>query len=195
MLDAVGAGTALLLASPAMLAAAVAIRASMGSPVLFRQTRPGLRGKPFNLIKFRTMTNSHDFEGNLKSDEERVTAVGRLLRAMSVDELPQLINVLRGEMSLVGPRPLLMQYLGRYSARQARRHEMKPGITGLAQVRGRNSLTWEEKFEYDVQYVEQWSLALDVRILAETVIKVVKREGVAEKGRVSMSEFTGTEKQ
>lgn len=138
------------------------------------------------------MTNSRDFEGKLKSDEQRVTAVGRLLRAMSVDELPQLINVLRGEMSLVGPRPLLMQYLGRYSARQSRRHEMKPGITGLAQVRGRNSLSWEEKFEYDVQYIEQWSLALDVRILAETLLKVVKREGIAEQGRVSMSEFRGT---
>lgn len=174
------------------LAVAAAIRASMGGPVLFRQQRPGLGGKPFFVYKFRTMSDARDADGRLKPDAERLTAVGRFIRAASLDELPQLLNVLKGEMSLVGPRPLLMQYLGRYNSRQARRHEMKPGITGLAQVRGRNALSWEDKFEYDVQYIEGWSLALDARILAETILKVLRRDGISEQGQATMSEFMGS---
>lgn len=192
-LDVVGAATGLALTAPAMVAAAAAIRASMGGPVFFRQQRPGLGGRPFHVYKFRTMSDARDAQGRLKPDEERLTAVGRFIRATSLDELPQLLNVLKGEMSLVGPRPLLMQYLGRYSARQARRHDVKPGITGLAQVRGRNTLSWEEKFEYDVQYVEQWSLGLDVRILVETILKVLKREGISQRGHATMTEFMGTQ--
>lgn len=192
VLDLVGAAAGLALTAPAMMAAAAAIRASMGGPVLFKQQRPGLGGKPFYVYKFRTMSDARDERGQLKPDHERLTSVGRFIRATSLDELPQLLNVLKGEMSLVGPRPLLMQYLGRYNARQARRHEMKPGITGLAQVRGRNALSWEEKFEYDVQYVEQWSLGLDARILLETVLKVLRREGISQQGHVTMTEFMGT---
>jgi lipopolysaccharide/colanic/teichoic acid biosynthesis glycosyltransferase len=192
VLDLVGAAAGLALTAPAMMAAAAAIRASMGGPVLFKQQRPGLGGKPFYVYKFRTMSDARDERGQLKPDHERLTSIGRFIRATSLDELPQLLNVLKGEMSLVGPRPLLMQYLGRYNARQARRHEMKPGITGLAQVRGRNALSWEEKFEYDVQYVEQWSLGLDARILLETVLKVLRREGISQQGHVTMTEFMGT---
>jgi sugar transferase EpsL len=190
--DVVGAAAGLALGAPVMLAAAAAIRASMGGPVLFRQQRPGHLGQPFHVYKFRTMSDARDAAGRLKPDAERLTRVGRFIRATSLDELPQLLNVLKGEMSLVGPRPLLMQYLGRYTPRQARRHEVKPGITGLAQVRGRNSLSWEEKFEYDVQYVEQWSLGLDARILLETLGKVVKRDGISQQGHATMSEFMGT---
>ena len=177
-----------------MAAAALAIRWSMGSPVLFRQERPGLGGRAFWLLKFRTMRDAFDAEGRLLPDSERLTSVGRLLRATSVDELPQLINVLRGEMSLVGPRPLLMQYLARYSPRQARRHEVKPGITGLAQVRGRNALSWEEKFELDVTYVETWSLLTDLKILLQTAASVVRREGISQTGHVTMPEFLGSKR-
>lgn len=191
-LDVVGAATGLALAAPAMLVAAAAIRATMGGPVLFRQQRPGLGSRPFHVFKFRTMSGARDASGQLKPDHERLTPVGRFIRATSLDELPQLLNVLKGDMSLVGPRPLLMQYLNRYNARQARRHDVKPGITGLAQVRGRNALSWEEKFEYDVQYVEQWSLGLDARILLETILKVLKREGISQAGQATMEEFMGT---
>jgi lipopolysaccharide/colanic/teichoic acid biosynthesis glycosyltransferase len=191
LIDLVGATTGLALTAPAMLATALAIRASMGAPVLFSQERPGLGGKPFRLFKFRTMTDDRDGAGGLRSDEERLTAVGRFVRAASLDELPQLLNVLRGEMSLVGPRPLLMRYLERYSPRQARRHEVKPGITGLAQVRGRNALTWAETFEHDVEYVERWSLALDAQILFETVLKVLQRQGISQQGQATMEEFRG----
>ena len=165
--------------------------ASMGAPVFFRQERPGLDGKPFRLWKFRTMTDARAPDGSLLPDDQRLTAVGKFIRSTSLDELPQLLNVLKGEMSLVGPRPLLMRYLPRYNPRQARRHEMKPGITGLTAVRGRNALSWSDKFEFDVKYVEQFSLALDARILLETVAKVLKRGGVSSEGHVTMPEFMG----
>lgn len=192
LLDLVGASVGLALGGPALLASAGLIRATMGGPVLFRQTRPGKGGVPFGLYKLRTMSDARGPDGELLSDEARLTAIGRLLRATSLDELPQLLNVLKGEMSLVGPRPLLMRYLERYSPEQARRHEVKPGITGLAQVRGRNSLSWEEKFAYDVQYVDEWSLWLDLEILVETVVNVVRRQGISAGGHATMPEFMGS---
>jgi len=193
LIDVVSATAGLTVGAPVMLAAAVAIKGSMGSPVLFRQQRPGLRGKPFELLKFRTMRDANGPDGKPLPDGERLTRVGRVLRATSVDELPQLFNVLRGQMSLVGPRPLLTRYLSRYTPRQARRHEVKPGITGLAQVRGRNSLSWEAKFELDLEYVERWSLGLDLRILLETVAAVATRRGIAQEGHQTMPEFLGTQ--
>lgn len=193
LLDVVGATTGLAMTAPLMAVAAAAIRVTMGGPVFFRQQRPGKGGRPFEVYKFRTMSDEREASGQLKPDHERLTAVGRAIRATSLDELPQLFNVLKGDMSLVGPRPLLMRYLGRYNARQARRHDVKPGITGLAQVRGRNALSWEEKFEYDVQYVEKWSLALDLRILGETALKVLKRDGISQAGQATMEEFMGSE--
>jgi lipopolysaccharide/colanic/teichoic acid biosynthesis glycosyltransferase len=191
VLDIVGAAAGLTLGAPAMAAAALAIRASMGGPVMFRQRRPGKHGVPFLLYKFRTMSDARGPDGQLLPDAERLTAVGQFIRGSSIDELPQLINVLKGEMSLVGPRPLLMQYLERYSPQQARRHEAKPGITGLAQVRGRNSLSWDEKFAYDVDYVDRWSLVLDLQILLETVLQVVKRNGISAGTHATMPEFMG----
>lgn len=178
---------------PFLVVIAAAVRCSLGSPVLFRQTRPGLLGRPFTLLKFRTMTNARGHDGRPLPDEQRLTAFGRFLRRTSLDELPELINVLRGEMSLVGPRPLLMEYMGRYTPEQARRHEVKPGITGWAQVNGRNALTWEEKFALDVWYVEHVSFRLDVKILALTAWKVVKGEGISQPGHATMTEFTGNE--
>ncbi len=189
--DLAGAAVGLFAAAPAMLGAAAAIRVTMGAPVLFRQERPGLHGKPFSLYKFRTMSDARGPDGTLLPDGQRLTAVGKFIRSASLDELPQLLNVLKGEMSLVGPRPLLMRYLPRYNARQARRHEMKPGITGLAQVRGRNSLSWPQKFEFDVEYIERWSLKLDVTILLETVSQVLRRQGISSGGHVTMPEFMG----
>lgn len=191
LIDVGGASAGLLATAPAIAGTAVAIRVSMGAPVFFRQQRPGLNGKPFGLFKFRTMSDARDEKGELLPDDQRLTRVGRFIRSTSLDELPQLLNVLRGEMSLVGPRPLLMRYLPRYNARQARRHEMKPGITGLTAVRGRNALTWADKFEFDVEYVERWSLWLDVEILVATVGKVFKRSGVNSKDHVTMPEFLG----
>lgn len=191
-IDVAVSATTLLVTGPALLGAAAAVRATIGAPVFFRQRRPGLHGKPFEIWKFRTMTDAKAPDGRLLPDSERLTAVGRFLRGSSLDELPQLLNVLKGEMSLVGPRPLLMQYLERYDARQARRHEVPPGITGLAQVRGRNSLSWEEKFELDVQYVERWSLLLDLQILAETALRVVDRRGISQAGHATMPEFMGS---
>lgn len=191
-IDVAMSATTLLVTGPALLGAAAAVRATLGAPVFFRQRRPGLHGKPFEIWKFRTMTDAKAPDGRLLPDSERLTAVGRFLRGSSLDELPQLLNVLKGEMSLVGPRPLLMQYLERYDARQARRHEVPPGITGLAQVRGRNSLSWEEKFELDVQYVERWSLLLDLQILAETALRVVDRRGISQAGHATMPEFMGS---
>lgn len=156
------------------------------------QVRPGLHGKPFNIIKFRTMTNAHDAEGkNLLPDAVRLKRFGRILRATSLDELPELWNVLKGDMSLVGPRPLLMQYLDRYTLEQARRHEMRPGITGWAQVNGRNAITWEEKFKLDVWYVDNWSLWLDIKIIFMTIWKIIKREGISQPGQATMEEFRG----
>ncbi len=191
-LDLTVAGTTLLLSAPVLAATAVAVRVSMGSPVLFRQTRPGLHGKPFKLYKLRTMRDALDSQGRPLPDEVRMTSVGRWLRATSLDELPQLLNVLRGEMSLVGPRPLLMEYLERYSPEQARRHDVLPGITGWAAVNGRNALSWEEKFALDVWYVDHWSLWLDLEILLHTARKVVAREGVAATGHVTMPVFLGS---
>jgi lipopolysaccharide/colanic/teichoic acid biosynthesis glycosyltransferase len=191
-LDVAGAATALGLAWPAMAAAALAIRATMGAPVLFRHRRPGLGGAPFTLYKLRTMTEGFAADGSPLPDAQRLTRLGHALRAASLDELPQLFNVLRGDMSLVGPRPLLTEYLPRYSPRQARRHEVRPGITGLAQVRGRNLLAWDEKLELDVQYVEGWSLGLDARILAATVLQVLRGRGIAAQGHATMPEFRGS---
>ena len=183
----------LVIASPLILTVFVIIRLSMGRPALFRQLRPGRNAKPFTLFKFRTMSERRDGSGKLMTDAERLTPVGRVLRATSVDELPQLWNLLRGEISLVGPRPLLMSYLPRYSPKEARRHEVLPGITGWAQVNGRNTLSWEEKFELDIWYLEHWSLWLDLRILAETVRCVLLRRGISRDGHATMPEFTGSD--
>lgn len=191
-LDIVGAGLGLVAFGPLMLYVAFRIWRKVGSPVLFRQVRPGLHGRPFILLKFRTMTEERDAAGRLLPDEKRLTPLGRFLRQYSLDELPEFINVLKGEMSLVGPRPLLMEYLDRYTPEQARRHEVKPGITGWAQVNGRNALTWEEKFKLDVWYVDHWSLLLDIKILMMTVVKVLRREGVSAQGHATMPEFRGT---
>jgi sugar transferase EpsL len=178
--------------APLMGLTAALVRLRLGSPVLFRQVRPGLGGRPFRVLKFRTMTDARDAKGNYLPDELRMTAFGRWLRSSSLDELPELFNVLRGEMSLVGPRPLLMQYLPRYSPEQARRHEMKPGITGWAQVNGRNTLTWEDKFRLDVWYVEHWSLWLDVKILWMTAGNVLARKDIDKPGYVGQEEFMGS---
>jgi len=168
------------------------VRVKLGAPILFRQKRPGLHGKPFLMFKFRTMTDARDKRGNLLSDAERLTPFGRFLRSTSLDELPELFNVLKGEMSLIGPRPLLMQYLDRYTPEQMRRHEARPGITGWAQINGRNAITWEEKFALDVWYVDNFSFFLDLKILLLTVFKILKREGVTQVGHVTMSEFSGS---
>lgn len=191
-LDVVGAASVLVLASPAMALTAVAVRLSMGSPVLFRQQRPGRDARPFVLFKFRTMRDALGADGKPLPDEARVTKTGQLVRSLSLDELPQLWNVLRGDMSLVGPRPLLMQYLARYDARQARRHEVLPGITGWAQVNGRNALSHEERFELDVWYVEHWSPKLDAEILLLTLRAVFRRSGISAPDHVTMAEFMGT---
>lgn len=182
----------LILLSPILLLIALLIWITQGSPVLFRQQRPGYLGKPFICYKFRTMSDRRDQNGHLLPDEQRLTRLGKFLRSTSLDELPELFNVLRGEMSLVGPRPLLMQYLERYTPEQARRHEMLPGITGWAQVNGRNALSWEEKFRLDVWYVDHWSFWLDLKILALTVIKVLRREGISSEGYATAPEFMGS---
>jgi len=171
---------------------AVAVRWSLGSPVFFRQTRIGRSDRPFVLLKFRTMTDERTASGALAPDEVRLTRAGKFLRQASLDELPQLINVVRGDMSLIGPRPLLPQYLPRYSPGQRRRHEVKPGITGWAQINGRNNTTWEKKFELDVWYVDHWSLALDLKILAMTIVKVLRRDGISQSGQATMEEFMGS---
>lgn len=189
--DLVVAGTALLVLAPVLCVLAVLVWLKLGRPVIFRQTRPGLNGTPFGLIKFRTMTDQRDLSGRLLPDDVRLTSFGHLLRSTSADELPELWNVLNGQMSLVGPRPLLMEYLGRYSARQRRRLEVKPGITGWAQVNGRNALTWNERFELDVWYVDNHSLLLDLRILGMTLIQVARRKGISAEGHATMPEFVG----
>ena len=174
---------------PILAVLAVLVRWKIGSPVIFRQPRPGREGRIFRIVKFRTMTNEHDGNGKLLSDAERMTPFGQWMRSTSLDELPELWNVLVGDMSLVGPRPLLVEYLPRYSPRQAKRHEVRPGITGLAQVMGRNALSWEEKFEWDVRYVETRSFWLDLRILALTLGAVVSRKGISARGEATMPEF------
>jgi sugar transferase EpsL len=182
----------LLLLSPLLLLLGLLVRTRLGTPVLFRQTRPGLQGRPFVMFKFRTMTNARDADGNLLPDQVRLTGFGRFLRSSSLDELPELINVLRGEMSLVGPRPLLMEYLPLYSPQQARRHEVHPGITGWAQVNGRNAIAWDEKFRLDEWYVDHHTLRLDARILWMTVARVFLREGISKDGHATMPFFTGS---
>ena len=191
ILDKLVAAIALLVFSPILIFVVIAIYIRMGSPILFTQPRPGKDGRIFNFYKFRTMTNDYDADGNLLPDAQRLTTLGQFLRKTSLDELPQLFNVLKGDMSLVGPRPLLVRYLDRYTPEQARRHQVKPGITGWVQVNGRNSLSWEEKFQLDVWYVEHWSLWLDLKIIFLTVIKVVLRDGINQEGYATMPEFTG----
>jgi sugar transferase EpsL len=180
--------------SPLLGIIALLVRLQLGSPVLFRQVRPGLHGKPFTIYKFRTITDARDKNGNLFPDAHRLTKLGRFLRSTSLDELPELLNVTKGDMSLVGPRPLLMQYLDRYTSEQARRHEAKPGLIGWAQMNGRNAITWEEKFQLDVWYVDHCSVWMDLRIILLTLLKVVRREGIAAEGAATMPEFMGSRK-
>ena len=190
-LDIAVALTGLIVLAPLLAVLALAIRLVLGRPVLFRQRRPGLNGAPFEMVKFRTMTGAVDEHGTPLPDGQRMSAFGAWLRRCSLDELPELLNVFRGEMSLVGPRPLLMQYLDRYTPEQARRHEVKPGLTGWAQINGRNSLSWQDRFILDVWYVDHRSFALDIRILALTVWKVLRREGISEANQATMTEFLG----
>jgi len=189
LFDMVVAAMALVVFAPLLFIIAWQVRRKMGSPVLFRQVRPGLQAKPFEMIKFRTMRDALDAQGNPLPDSERLTPFGNFLRASSLDELPELWNVLKGEMSLVGPRPLLMEYLPMYSPEQARRHEVRPGVTGWAQVNGRNAISWEQKFEYDVWYVDKQSLWLDIKILWLTVKKVLVRDGISAEGHATMPRF------
>ncbi len=195
LFDRGAAAAALVATAPLLGALTLAIHQQMGRPALFRQRRPGRGGKPFELYKFRTMTDARDAQGALLPDAARLTPLGRWLRSTSLDELPQLLNVLRGELSLVGPRPLLMQYLARYSPEQARRHEVTPGITGWAQIHGRNAISWAEKFRLDVWYVDHWSPALDLLILLKTVGKVLTRSGISAAGEATMPEFLGQPEQ
>ena len=192
VIDVVGASTALVLLSPLLAVVALLVRVRMGTPVLFRQQRPGRGGRPFVMTKFRTMTDRRDAAGALLPDADRLTALGKWLRRTSVDELPELLNVVHGDMSLVGPRPLLMEYLPLYSDEQARRHEVRPGITGWAQVNGRNAVTWDEKFALDVWYVDHRSTRLDVEILAKTVSQVFSGHGVSAPGHATMEPFRGS---
>jgi sugar transferase EpsL len=191
LIDHLTAGVLLALLSPILLGVAIAIRYSLGSPIIFTQPRPGQWGKIFYFYKFRTMTSACDADGKLLPDAERLTPVGLFLRKTSLDELPQFLNILKGEMSFVGPRPLLVQYLERYSPEQARRHEVKPGITGLAQVSGRNGIGWDEKFKLDVWYIDHWSLGLDLKILFLTVWKVFRQDGITQEGFTTSEEFMG----
>lgn len=191
-IDIIGSGLGLIVLSPILFVLAFMITLRLGRPVLFTQTRPGLYGKPFRMLKFRSMTSACDASGNLLPDDQRLTPFGQRLRSTSLDELPGLWAVLKGDMSLVGPRPLLMEYLPLYSPEQARRHEVRPGITGWAQVNGRNAISWEEKFALDVWYVDNQSLWLDIKILFLTVKKVFVREGISAAGEATMSKFTGT---
>ena len=170
---------------------AILVKRKLGSPVIFKQQRPGLNGKIFTMYKFRSMTDAKDKDGNLLSDAERLPRFGQLLRATSLDEIPEFINVLKGDMSLIGPRPLLVEYLERYSDEQKRRHEVRPGITGWAQVNGRNAISWEEKFKYDVEYVDKLNFLLDIKIVFLTVKKIVVKEGISQEGNITMEKFTG----
>lgn len=192
LFDLCASSAALLVFSPLMLFIAFLVRSKLGAPVLFTQERPGLGAKLFKMYKFRTMTDERDAHGKLLSDDKRLTSFGKFLRSTSIDELPELFNVLKGEMSIVGPRPLLVQYLDRYTLLQARRHEVRPGITGWAQVNGRNAISWEEKFNYDVWYVDNLSFTLDMKIILMTVKKIFTREGISQEGQATMEEFMGT---
>jgi sugar transferase EpsL len=191
ILDIIASVLGLIVLSPLLVVLSILVRIFLGTPVIFRQQRPGLHGEPFELYKFRTMIDRRDTMGEQLPDGERLTRLGEFLRSTSFDELPELLNVIKGDMSLVGPRPLLMQYLSRYSQEQARRHEVKPGITGWAQVNGRNAISWEEKFKFDVWYVDKRTFWLDLKILWLTLVKVVKREGINQEGRATMEEFKG----
>ncbi len=191
LMDLLAAVLIVLLCSPVLLVVAILIRWRLGSPVLFRQMRPGRDGKPFTIAKFRTMRDAVDAEGNPLPDDVRLTKLGKWLRRLSIDELPQMWNVLKGEMSLVGPRPLLMRYVERYNEHQTRRMDMPPGITGWAQIKGRNALSWDDKFDFDVYYIENFSIWLDIKILLLTVVKVFRREGVSQDGHATMEEFMG----
>ena len=195
VIDLIVSFVGLIVFSPILIIIAILIWCNMGTPVLFAQARPGLNGKPFTIYKFRTMTEEKDEQGQLLCDGKRLTKMGRFLRSTSLDELPELFNVLKGEMSLVGPRPLLIDYLQNYTPEQKRRHEVKPGITGWAQVNGRNALTWEEKFRLDVWYVDNWSILLDFKIIFLTMIKVIRREGISADGHATMPEFMGVKGQ
>ncbi|MGW8257566.1 MAG: sugar transferase [Thermoguttaceae bacterium] len=191
-MDLTVAACTLLLAAPILASIAILVRWKLGSPILFRQQRPGFNGKPFIMYKFRTMRDTCDAQGNPLPDEMRLTRLGTFLRKTSLDELPELFNVLRGEMSLVGPRPLKMEYLPRYTPEQARRHEVKPGITGWAQINGRNAITWDKKFELDVWYVDHHTFCLDLLILIKTILKVIKREGISSPSHATMPPFTNS---
>ncbi|SFM82573.1 sugar transferase [Marinobacter pelagius] len=192
-LDVLASSIALVVLLPVIGVVTLLIRRKLGSPVFFRQTRPGKDGKPFEMVKFRTMLDANDKHGNPLPDDQRMTPFGSFLRSTSLDELPELWNVLKGDMSLVGPRPLLMEYLPLYSKEQIRRHEVRPGVTGWAQVNGRNAISWEDKFRLDVWYVDNQSLWLDLKILFLTVKKVLVRDGISGDGEVTMSKFTGSE--
>lgn len=192
LIDIAASGAALAVFSPVLAITAYKVKKNLGSPVLFKQTRPGLDGKPFEMIKFRTMKDATDKDGNLLPDSERLTPFGQRLRSTSLDELPELWNVLKGDMSLVGPRPLLMEYLPLYNSDQARRHNVRPGVTGYAQVNGRNAISWEQKFALDTWYVDNQSLWLDFKILAKTVKQVLIKDGISAEGEATMSKFTGS---
>lgn len=191
--DIAASACALIVLSPVLLLVMLLVRTKLGSPIFFTQVRPGLHGKPFNMVKFRTMTDERDEKGELLPDAVRLTKFGQFLRSTSLDELPELWNVLKGDMSLVGPRPLLMEYLSLYNAEQKRRHEVRPGITGWAQVNGRNTVDWPERFQMDVWYVDNRSLWLDIKVLFATVKKVLVRDGISAEGEATMSKFTGNE--
>lgn len=190
-IDILGSGIGLIVISPILLIVGLAIKFKLGSPIFFTQDRLGKDGKVFKMIKFRTMLNKTDKFGNLLSDEERMTSFGKILRSTSIDELPELINVFKGEMSLVGPRPLLVEYKDLYSKEQFRRHEVRPGITGWAQVNGRNSLSWSDRFNLDVEYVDRYNFFMDIKILFMTVGKVIKRDGISQNGNATMEKFNG----
>jgi lipopolysaccharide/colanic/teichoic acid biosynthesis glycosyltransferase len=194
LFDILAAVIGLIVLSPVIAIVAYLIRKRLGSPVLFRQVRPGLNGKPFEMVKFRTMRDAMDANGNPLPDSERMTDFGRFLRSSSLDELPELWNVIKGDMSLVGPRPLLMEYLPLYDKAQLRRHEVRPGVTGWAQINGRNALSWEEKFKLDVWYVDNQSLWLDLKIILRTIKKVLIKDGISAEGEVTMSKFSGSKK-
>ena len=194
LLDIIISLSALILLAPLYAVISYKVKKNLGSPIFFKQTRPGLQAQPFDMIKFRTMKDATDTSGNLLPDSMRMTAFGKMLRSSSLDELPELWNVLKGDMSLVGPRPLLMEYVPLYNQEQARRHEMRPGITGWAQINGRNAISWEEKFQLDVWYVDNHSIWLDLKILLLTLKKVFIKEGISADGEVTMTKFTGTDK-
>ena len=191
LFDLLASALALIVLSPLLALTALLVRLQLGGPILFRQQRPGYKGRPFHIFKFRTMTDRFAPDGSLLPDSERLTRFGRVLRSTSLDELPELFNILRGEMSVVGPRPLLMEYLPLYSAEQARRHDMPPGLTGWAQVHGRNALSWQDKFRLDVWYVDHWSFWLDLKIIFLTLAKVFQREGITQEGQATAEKFRG----